>query len=118
MADEENQTHSGNSPVLQPLLPTHFRNEKTCFSQKRLEQPDLRTCLNNSFQLFEDTLMSKFENLTNKKVEKSPSRAKAKGKKLRKGRQSDDGKASSAPSSDSGGELEEQTRQSKKKSKS
>ena len=118
MADAENQTHSGNLPVLQPVLPTHFINEKTCSSQKRLEQSDLRTCLNNSFQHFADTLMSKFENLTNKTVEKSPSRAKAKGKKLRKGRQSEDGKAGSVPSSDSGGELEEKTRQRKKKSKS
>ena len=61
--------------------------------------------------------MSKFENLANKIVEKSPSRAKAKGKRLRKGRQSDDGKASSEPSSDSEGELEEQIRQRKKKQK-
>ena len=58
--------------------------------------------------------MSKFENLANKIVEKSPSRAKAKGKRLRKGIQSDDGKASSEPSSDSEGEPEEQIRQRKK----
>ena len=44
--------------------------------------------------------MSKFENLTNKIVEKSLSRAKAKGKRLRKGRQCADGTASSEPSSD------------------
>ena len=55
--------------------------------------------------------MSKFENLTNK----GPSRIKAKGKRLRKGRQSDDGKASSKPSSDSEGKLEEQMKQRKKK---
>ena len=59
--------------------------------------------------------MSKFENMTNKIVEKSPSRAKAKGKRLRKGRQSDDGEASCEPSSDSEGELEEQIRLIKKK---
>ena len=44
--------------------------------------------------------MSKFEKMTSKIVEKSPSRAKAKGKGLRKGRQSDDGRASSELSSD------------------
>ena len=55
--------------------------------------------------------------MTNKIVEKYPSRVKAKGKRLRKGRQSDDGKASSEPSSDSEGELEEQIRQRKKKQK-
>ena len=59
--------------------------------------------------------MPKFKNLTNKIVEKSPSRAKAKEKRLRKGRQSDDGKANSEPSSDSEGKLEEQIRQRKKK---
>ena len=117
MADAENETHSGDLPVLQPLPAIHFVNEKACSSQKQQEQPDLQTCLNNSFQLFADTLMSKFENLANKIVEKSPSRAKAKGKRLRKGRQSDDGKASSEPSSDSEGELEEQIRQRKKKHK-
>ena len=113
MADAENETHSGDLPVLQPLPPIHFVNEKACSSQKQQEQPDLQTCLNNSFQLFADTLMSKFENLINKIVEKSPSRAKTKGKKLRKGTQSDDGKASSEASSDSEGELEEQIRQKK-----
>ena len=118
MADAENKTHSGELPILQPLPPTHFVNEKACPSQKQQEQPDLQTCLNNSFQLFADTLMSKFENLTSKIVEKSPSRAKAKGKRLRKGRQSDDDeKASSEPSSDSESELEEQVRQRKKKQK-
>ena len=117
MADAENKTLSGDLPVLQPHPPTHFVNEKTCSSQKQQEQPDLQTCLNNSFQLFADTLMSKFENLTNKIVEKSLSRTKTKGKRLRKSRQSDDGKASSEPSSDSEGELEEQIRQRKKKQK-
>ena len=73
-------------------------NEKACSSQKQQEQPDLQTCLNNSFQYFADKLVSKFKNLTNKIVEKSPSRAKAKGKRLKKGRQSDDGKASAEPS--------------------
>ena len=100
MADAENETHSENSPVLQPLPPKHFVNEKVCSSQKQQEQPDLQTSLNNSFQLFEDTLMSKFENLTSKIVEKSPSRAKANKKRLRRGRQSDDGKASFEPISD------------------
>ena len=55
MADAENKTNSGDLPVLQPLPPTHFVNEKTCSSQKQHEQPDLQTCLNNSFQLFTDT---------------------------------------------------------------
>ena len=117
MADTESETHSGELPVLQPLPPTHFVNEKTCSSQKQQEQPDLQACLNNSFQLFADTLMSKFENLTNKIVEKSLSRTKTKGKRLRKSRQSDDGKASSEASSDSEGELEGQIRQRKKKQK-
>ena len=117
MADAENETHSGDLPVLQPLPTTHFLNEKVCSSQKQQEQPDLQTCLNNSFQLFSDTLISKFENLTSKIVKKSPSRTKAKGKRLRKGRQSDDGKASSESSSDSESELEEHVRQRKKKQK-
>ena len=117
MADAENETYSGDLLVLQPLPPTQFVNEKACSSQKQQEQPDLQTCLNNSFQLFADTLMSKFENLTNKIVEQSPSRAKAKGKRLRKSRQSDDGKASSEASSDSEGELEEQIRQKSKNKK-
>ena len=57
--------------------------------------------------------MSKFENLTSKIVEKSPSRAKAKGKRLRKGRQSVDKRASCEPSSESESDLEEQVRQRK-----
>ena len=61
--------------------------------------------------------MCKFVSLTNEIVEKSPSRAKTKGKRLRKGRQSDDGKASFEMSSDSEGELEEQIWQRKKKQK-
>ena len=107
MSDTESETQSGELPVLQPLPPTNFVNEKTCSSQKQLEKP----------QLLANTLMSKFENLANKIVEQSPSRAKAKGKRLRKGRQSDDGKASSEPSLDSEGELEEHIRQRKKKQK-
>ena len=55
--------------------------------------------------------MSKFENLTSKIVAKSPFRAKGKGKRLRKGRQSDIGRTSSEPLSDSESELEEQVRQ-------
>ena len=70
----------------------------TLSMKKQEEELDLQTCLNNSFQLFADTLMSKFENVTSKIVENSPSRAKAKGKRLRRGRQSDDDeKASSEP---------------------
>ena len=116
MADAENKTHSGDLPVLQPLPPTHFVNEKACSIQKQQEQPDLQTCLNNSFQLFADTLMSKFENLTSKIVEKSPSRAKANMKRLRKRRPSDDERESSEPSN-SESELEEQVRQRKKTKK-
>ena len=113
MADAENETHSSDLPVLQPLSSTYFVSEKAYSSQKEQEQPHLQTCLNNGFQIFADTLMSKFENLTNK----SPFRTKAKGKRLRKGRQSDDGKASSKPSSDSEGELEEQMKQREKNKK-
>ena len=59
--------------------------------------------------------MSKFENLTTKFVKQSPSRTKAKGKRLGKGRQSDDERASSEPTSDSESEPGEQARQIKKK---
>ena len=68
MADTENEIHSDNLPVLQLLSPTHFVNEKVCSSQKQQEQPRLQTCLNNSFQLFADMLLSKYENLTSKIV--------------------------------------------------
>ena len=51
--------------------------------------------------------MSKFANLTSKIVEKRPSRARSKGKRLRNGRRSDDERASSKPSSESESELEE-----------
>ena len=95
MADAENETHSGDLPVLQPLPPTQFDNEKTCSSQKQQQQPDLQTCRNNSFQIFADTLMSKFDDLTSKITETTPSRARTKGRILRKGTQSDDGRASS-----------------------
>ena len=84
MADAENKTLSGDLPVLQPHPPTHFVNEKTCSSQKQQEQPDLQTCLNNSFQLFADTLMSKLEDLTNKIVEKNPPEPRLKGRGLGK----------------------------------
>ena len=84
MADAENETHSGNLPVLQPLPPTHFVNEKMFSSQKQQEKPDLQTCLNNSFQLFADTLTSKFEDLTNKIVEKNPPEPRLKGRGLGK----------------------------------
>ena len=48
-------------------------------------------------------------------VEKSPSRAKCKGKRLRKCRRSDDERGSSNPSSESESELEEQVKQRKTK---
>ena len=48
-------------------------------------------------------------------VEKSPSRAKSKGKRLRNCRRSDDERGSSKPSSESESELEEQVKQRKKK---
>ena len=57
MPDVENETHSAELPVLQPHPPTHFVNKKACSSQKQQEKPDLKTCLNNSFQLFVDTLL-------------------------------------------------------------
>ena len=41
MADTESETHSGELPVLQPLPPTNFVSEKTCSSQKQLEQPQI-----------------------------------------------------------------------------
>ena len=90
MADAENETHSGNLPILQPLPPTHFVNEKARSSQKQQQKPDLQTCINNTFQLFLDTLTSRLEDLTSKIVEKGISRATAKGKRRRKDRQSDD----------------------------
>ena len=40
MADAESKTHSGNLPILQPLPPTHFVNEKASSNQKQQEQPD------------------------------------------------------------------------------
>ena len=105
MTDAENETHSDDLPVLQALPPTHFVNKKACSSQKQQGKPDLQTFLNNSFQLFADLLTSKFENLTNEIKQKSPTKAKAKGKRLRKGRPSDDRIASSETSSDSEIEL-------------
>ena len=61
--------------------------------------------------------MSKFEGLTNKIVEKSPSRTKVNGKRLRKGRESDDERGSFEQSLESESELEEQVRQKEKKIK-
>ena len=61
--------------------------------------------------------MPKFENLTSIIAEKRFSRAKAKGKRLRKGIQPVDGRVSSESSSNSKSELEEQVRQRKKKTK-
>ena len=52
MADTENQTHSGDSPVLQLLPPTNFVNENVCSRQKQQDKSDLQACLSNSFQLF------------------------------------------------------------------
>ena len=118
MANTGNETHSGNLSVLQPLPPTHFVNEKVCPRQKQQQQqPDLQTCLNNSFQLLADTIMSKLENLTGKIGEKRPCRVKAEVKRLRKSRQSDDEGASSLPPPESESELEEQVKQRKKKQK-
>ena len=59
--------------------------------------------------------MSKFEDLARKTVEKDPSRARAKGKRLRKGKQSDDEKGSSELSSESKSELEQQVDQKEKR---
>ena len=113
MADAENETHKVDLTVLQPLPPTLFFNEKACSSQKQQQQPDLQTCLNNSFQLFADTVMSKFGGLTSNIAEKSSSRAKDKGKRLKKGRKFDDDRASSDPSSEAESEHEEQVRKIK-----
>ena len=57
MADAENETHSGDLPVLQPLPLTYFVKEKACSSQKQQEHPDLQIRLNKSFELFADTLL-------------------------------------------------------------
>ena len=57
MADAENETHSGDLPVLQPLPLTYFVNQKACSGQKQQEHPDLQTWLNKSFELFADTLL-------------------------------------------------------------
>ena len=81
----ENKTHSGGLPILQPLLRIYFANEKASSSQKQQQHPDLQTYLIKSFQLFADTLKSRFEDLTNKIVEKSASRARAKEKRPGKG---------------------------------
>ena len=52
-ADAKSETHSGNFPALQPLLPKHFVDERACSSQKQQQQRDLQTYLNNSYQLFD-----------------------------------------------------------------
>ena len=108
--DAKNETHSGNLPVLQPLPPTHFVNEKACYSQKQQQQSDLQTLLKNSLQLCANTIMSKFEDLNNKVIGKSPSRAEAKQKRLKKGRKSDDKRGRSEPSSESESKLQKQVR--------
>ena len=46
----KNTNLSGNLPVLQPLPPAGSVSEKACSSEKQQQQPDLQTCLNNSFQ--------------------------------------------------------------------
>ena len=93
----------------------HILSKKRSSQKQQQQQPDLQTCLNNSFQLFADTLMSKVDDITSKIAEKSPSRAKAKaqGNRLRKGRQSDDERASSESLSESESELGEQVKQRK-----
>ena len=95
MADAENKTHSSNLPVFQPLPSTHIVNVKACFSQKQQKQPDLQTCLNNSFKLFSGYTYVQVWEISSKIVEKSPARSKGKGKTLRRCTQSDDKKASS-----------------------
>ena len=63
-------------------------------------------------------LIFKSEDLTGKKIlEKSPSRVKAKGKRLKIGTQSDDERGSSKPSSEQDSELDELVKQRKKKQK-
>ena len=37
MADAENETHSGDLPVLQPLPLIYFANERACYCQKQQE---------------------------------------------------------------------------------
>ena len=49
MADANNETHSDDIPILQPLPPMHFVNGKACSSQNQQEQPDLQTRQSNSF---------------------------------------------------------------------
>ena len=66
MGDAKNQTHSGKLSILQTFSPTRFVNEKASFSQQQQQQPDLRTCLNNSFEHCVDSIMSKFEDLNSK----------------------------------------------------
>ena len=94
----------------------HILSKKRSSQKQQQQQPDLQTCLNNSFQLFADTLMSKVDDIT-KIAEKSPSRTKAKaqGNRLRKGRQSDDERASPEPLSESESELGEQVNRENRK---
>ena len=84
-------------------FPSFRPGRMTC--QKQQQQSDLKTCLNNSFYRSANTLMSMFEDLTSKIVEKSPSRAKVTGKRLRKGRQSDDERGSFESSLESESEV-------------
>ena len=61
--------------------------------------------------------MSNLEDLTGKAVEEGPLRAKAKGRRLRKGRKSYNERTKSEPSLESKSELEEQLRQRMKNQK-
>ena len=61
--------------------------------------------------------MSNLEDLTGKTVEEGPLRAKAKGRRLRKGRKSYNERIKSEPSLESKSELEEQLRQRMKNQK-
>ena len=49
MADANNETHSGDIPILQPLPPIHFVNGKAFSIKNQQEQPNLQTRQNNSF---------------------------------------------------------------------
>ena len=74
------------------------------------QQLNLQACLNISVQHFADTRMFIFEDLTSKIAEKSLSRAKTKGMRLKKGRQSDNERVNSESLSESEREIEEQVK--------
>ena len=113
MADVENETHSGDLPVYSHFLPYNLTMKKYALvksSNNNLIYKHAETIA------FADTLMSKFEDLTSKS-KKSPFRVWAKERRLRKGRQSNDGRASSEPSPESDSKPGEQV-QTKKKNRS